>query len=559
MRLVSESLAHVAQRSCQQAIKSTKISGKDVGMTFRKRMLVVVAVLFGGWSSYYLLADPTKSSKTGGNDPAPPQFSTPEEKKVDTAEVGVEKPKLFVGWEQPKVAIVISGHQHGYVEPCGCTGLENQKGGLARRHTFLRELAEKGWNVVPIDAGNQVRRYGRQAELQFQLTAESLKEMKYQAVGLGADDLRLSAGELLSAITSDSPFMSANVAVLDRTLMPRHKIIETDGCKIGIAAVLGDSFRKLIASAEIPHETASAGLQLAATSLKEAKCDYRVLLAYATEAEAKALVAKTKDYDLVVLASGPGEPAFEPETLEGTNTLLVRTGAKGMFLAVIGLFEDAKGVKRIRYQRVPLDDRFKDSPEMRSLFANYQAQLKDIGLEGLGVRGQPHPAGQRFVGSETCGDCHTKAYAKWKTTAHAHATDSIVDPIERGDVPRHFDPECLSCHVTGWAPQAYHPYLGGYENLEKTAHMKQNGCENCHGPGSQHVAAESGDAKYTKADVARLRLAMQLSLTPKKPGEKSAAELKCIDCHDIDNSPDFHKGGSQFAKFWAEVEHKGKD
>ncbi len=55
-----------------------------------------------------------------------------------------------------------------------------------------------------------------------------------------------------------------------------------------------------------------------------------------------------------------------------------------MFLAVVGLFEDDKGVKRIRYQRVPHDDRFKDSPEMRSLFAKYQAQLKDIGLEGLG-------------------------------------------------------------------------------------------------------------------------------------------------------------------------------
>jgi Cytochrome c554 and c-prime len=528
-------------------------------MTFRKRLLVTTAAIFFGWSGYYLLADPTQTKKTGTDGPAPPKFSSPEEKKEEGPSAVPEKTKLFVDWEKPKVALVLSGHQHGYVEPCGCTGLENQKGGLARRHSFLKELAAKEWNVVALDAGNQVRRYGRQAELQFQLTAASLQEMGYKAVGMGGEDLRLSAGELLSSVAGSSTYTSANVAVLDRELMPRFRVIEADGFKIGVASVLGDSFRKLIASGEIVSETAAAGLQIATAKLKESKCDYRVLMAYATEAETKALVTANPDYDLIVLASGPGEPAFEPETLEGTKSLLVRTGAKGMFLAVIGLFDNDDKEKRIRYQRVPLDDRFPDSPEMMALFASYQNQLKSFGLEGLGVRPQPHAARQRFVGSEACGECHTKAFEKWKATPHAHATDSIVDPKERGDIPRHFDPECLSCHVTGWAPQAYHPYLGGYESLEKTPHVKQNGCENCHGPGSEHVAAENGDAKFTKADVARFRLAMQLPLKPKKPGEKSLAEQKCIECHDIDNSPDFHKEGGQFAKYWAEVEHKGKD
>jgi hypothetical protein len=36
-----------------------------------------------------------------------------------------------------------------------------------------------------------------------------------------------------------------------------------------------------------------------------------------------------------------------------------------------------------------------------------------------------------------------------------------------------------------------------------------------------------------------------------------AAENKCRECHDEDNSPDFtHKG---FAEYWKEVEHRGKD
>ncbi len=74
---------------------------------------------------------------------------------------------LFVGWPQPKLALVFTGRQYGYLEPCGCSGLENQKGGLVRRSTLLSQLAAKGWPVVPIDAGNQVRRFGRQSEIKF--------------------------------------------------------------------------------------------------------------------------------------------------------------------------------------------------------------------------------------------------------------------------------------------------------------------------------------------------------------------------------------------------------
>ena len=52
---------------------------------------------------------------------------------------------LFEGWKDPDVALFISGRQHGYIEPCGCTGLDNQKGGVLRRHTFMKQLQAKNW------------------------------------------------------------------------------------------------------------------------------------------------------------------------------------------------------------------------------------------------------------------------------------------------------------------------------------------------------------------------------------------------------------------------------
>ena len=88
--------------------------------------------------------------------------------------------ELYAGWKNPQDILVFTGRQFGYVEPCGCTGLERQKGGLARRYSFIRGLQnQQGWNVVSVDTGNQVRRFGRQPELKFNLTSELLERMGY--------------------------------------------------------------------------------------------------------------------------------------------------------------------------------------------------------------------------------------------------------------------------------------------------------------------------------------------------------------------------------------------
>ncbi len=40
---------------------------------------------------------------------------------------------------------------------------------------------------------------------------------------------------------------------------------------------------------------------------------------------------------------------------------------------------------------------------------------------------------------------------------HSRATRDLTDPGERTWVKRNYDPECLSCHVTGWNPQNFFP------------------------------------------------------------------------------------------------------
>ena len=216
-----------------------------------------------------------------------------------------------------------------------------------------------------------------------------------------------------------------------------------------------------------------------------------------------------------------------------------------MYAGVVGVFENSR--RPVVYERVPLDARFKDSNPVMEIFADYQKQLEIEGLDGLGVGSVRHPSGYTYVGSEKCGDCHTQAMAKFVTTPHSHATQSLVKPPnERGKIPRHFDPECLSCHVTGWNPQEYFPYESGYLNLSMVK-LHAVGCENCHGPGSAHVAAEEGDVDVTDSQMEKLQEEMRLSL-------EKARESHCLQCHDIDNSPEF-----EFDSYWKKIEHVGMD
>src|SRR5258705_13727249 len=114
----------------------------------------------------------------------------PERKKVDPIAVNGE---IFVDWPKPDVALVFSGEQNGYLEPCGCAGLENQKGGLKRRFTFLKQLREKGWNLVAMDLGGQEIRTGVQALRKVDFTYSALIKMGYAAVGFGPGELRLGS------------------------------------------------------------------------------------------------------------------------------------------------------------------------------------------------------------------------------------------------------------------------------------------------------------------------------------------------------------------------------
>lgn len=465
---------------------------------------------------------------------------------------------IFVDWPKPDVALVFSGEQDGYLEPCGCAGLQNQKGGLKRRHTLLKELAAKGWPVVPLDLGGLTKRYGIQTELKFDYALKALAKLGYQAVGFGANDLRLDVLSLvLNSSDAKNLLVSANVGILDfdPEYSRRYKVIEAGGLKIGVTGVLGKKQISALKNVgDLTLVDPDEALQKVLPELRKAGCDQLVLLSFAEPNETKELARRFPEFDWVVTAGGADEPPKEPAVIDGAESHLIEVGRKGMYVIVVGLYKN--GQSSFRYQKVPLDSRFADSPEMQKSMIDYQHDLETLGIEGLGLRPSAHPTARQFAGSETCADCHIAATDVFLETPHHHATQSLVDLVP----PRQFDPECLSCHVTGWEPQKYFPYISGYFSLRETPAMVGNGCENCHGPAARHAAAENGEIELDEAEMEELRVALRLKIIDNegnKEGQKYAegqVVQMCVQCHDPDNSPDF-----DFQLYWPHVKHEGKD
>jgi hypothetical protein len=517
----------------------------------RSRQLIGVALL-----AVLALSGALWAADSGG-------YKTPAEREAEIADALKKNGPIFVDWPKPQLTLVFSGDMDGYIEPCGCAGLDNQLGGLKRRHTLLKQFAADGWNPVALDMGGLVKRTGPQQNIKYKYALWALIDLGYDAITFGVKDLHLTSDPILYALLNNdklnvdpekTPVVSAN---LDFYGMAKpFKVIEAGGKKIGVTAVLGDTYRKeLVAAGEFEIADPVAAINKVLPEIAAANCELKILMVHGNPDEATELARQFPQFDFVGTTGGAEEPPLRARAIEGIEPYLIEVGKKGQYVIVIGVYDNP--AEPFKYQRVPLDHRFLDSPEMQQVLVDYQKELENTTLADLGLTGIKHPD-DSFAGSAVCADCHTAAAAVFEKTPHFHATDTLV----KLDPPRHYDPECLSCHVTGWNPQQYFPYVSGFMGLKESPLMVGNGCENCHGPAASHVAAESGDETASDAEIESLRAALRLKIGPHEGNINGATPPQvtgkvvqmCLECHDIDNSPDF-----DFQKYWPNVEHHGKE
>lgn len=506
----------------------------------------------------------TETSAAANKEPASKAKATGKDDAASQAAASTPEPYL-TGWDKPAVALLLSGEQHGYLEPCGCT--EIQAGGMARRADLVRILEEdKKWDVVGLDVGGTLRRARRQDQIKFEKMFEAFNSMHYAAVGVGLEELKLGADYILQKMPApDSPdaaLLSANVVLFEQADLEwpiRYRMIEKNGVKIGVTSVLGASLRDKIAPAGIetnikvldPDEVLPGVI----AKLEEKKPDLMVLLSHGSDEEGKQFAKTYPQFRLVLSAGGFDEPDGKP--IEIGKSWLLNVGHKGKRVGVLGFYPN-NTEHPFRFELIQLDkERFQNHPAMRQLMKSYQQQLEDEAIAASDeLLISQHPSGHTFVGDEKCAGCHTKAHAQWKDTAHAFAFKTLKEgpwnekrAAERvGWIPRQFDPECLSCHVTGWHPQEMLRYGSGYIREQDSKHLLGQQCENCHGPGSLHVQREEAGASMEELAAGRKTVRRTL---------EEARLSMCVQCHDPDNSPTFTP--QRFDEFWDQVKHPGKD
>jgi hypothetical protein len=482
---------------------------------------------------------------------------------------------LLKDWPKPAFALVLTGERHGYFEPCGCS--PTQSGGLSRLGNLFKKLDDRGWPHTAFDLGGTVRRERLQTKYKFNTMLSALKDLKYAGLALGTEELRLEQSEpgyLLSTYAVDEktpplPYFAANVVFFGlpdfgspgNPLVTRMKVVEAGGKKIGVTAVFGKTFRSTIlpegAKGDLTIDDPETALKPIVEELKKQSPDLLLLLSHSEMNESRELAKAFPDFDVVLTAGGPEDGDEVPEKIG--KTWLLNVGHKGKYAGVLGFYpEDSE---KLRFELVDLDvGRFFETPQMHERMREYQAVLGEFYDQILAdLPKAAHPSGAKFVGAAKCGECHKKAYQKWKNESlndphHARAFKSLSigrKGQEKDWISRVHDPECLSCHVTGWDPQEVFPYESGFVSEEKTPQLAAQQCENCHGPGSRHVEFEELWKKDRSAvnndQLNEQRRALKLTT--------EVAKVKtCIRCHDFENSPKF-----LFETYWEKIKHPWKD
>jgi hypothetical protein len=99
------------------------------------------------------------------------------------------------------------------------------------------------------------------------------------------------------------------------------------------------------------------------------------------------------------------------------------------------------------------------------------------------------PKARKYVGCEACRDCHRTEYENFHTYAKKAHSYGSIKVMKKGLTEAEFS-KCFECHTTGYNKP------GGFRSEQETPHLKDAGCEVCHGPGSLHVeTGEPGDIK----------------------------------------------------------------
>ncbi len=408
----------------------------------------------------------------------------------------------------------------GHIEPCGCTS--GMAGGISRRQTYLAKACPRDFLLV--DAGDVTAGPRPWEVLELEYILKGYDRMGYHAVNIGHREISFSFEALEKIKEQYSRFVSANLLGPDgQPVFEPYLVTElSNGYRCGIIGIADDS---------VFSDSIGEGLSLTppadarAKFLPElkSKADFIVLLAFADKPRMQELARQFFEVDVII--GGKVEQASN-ELIEENQSVIVFNTDKGKTVGRLDILPASEGDWLYTNDFFMLAESMKMAPQVAALVEEYKLQLKERDFhplkddeEGLSsISASRSKNADRYIGSESCAECHKTAHQTWAQSAHART----FEVLERQG--NQYNPKCLKCHTVGYMAS------DGYINQKLTPKLKDISCEACHGRADHHVKLMSDQQLSVKRVIMR--------------------KTPCTVCHDRDNSPDFEE-----SQYWEKIAH----
>ena len=387
-----------------------------------------------------------------------------------------------------KFTVVYSSNMLGYMEPCGCEETDEHLGGLYKKATYLDQYRKTHPEVIVVDSGDLLTEeevitpsVEPSAKLKAEYIVNIFKKIGIDAVNVGEFDLVLGVNYLKEiAKKHDFPFISANlVDAGGKNIFPRYIIKKVGNKNVGILGLISDTGDipdkvKEFSKGEASVTDAIAAANSVIEELKGKKVDYIVALTHQQANRDWIIARRVAGIDLIV---GGHDKQRTKDPINVDNKVnVVRAGEKGQFL---GVFEADLGSKSFEHEQVPLGNSIAEKPEIFAMIREYDDKIFNMFNQG-GEAGV-NPAAGAVLRSEKCGTCHTNQLAKWKTTGHAKAYNTLFEKR------MNYDPSCLTCHTVRFEQP------GGFNMKDQPMSLVHVQCEVCHGDATEHLTSFSAE------------------------------------------------------------------
>ncbi|MEE9371409.1 MAG: cytochrome c family protein [Sedimentisphaerales bacterium] len=369
------------------------------------------------------------------------------------------KSPLRATYKTASVTVFLTGNELGALQPCGCSG--GQLGGLDRRSAIFNSVPAEARLIV--DTGSLVDGDSEQDLIKFDIVLQAFNLLDYDLVNLSEKDIEIAKSRgVLDSITSVFNVISSQGG--DETDLPA-KFTKQLLLKEKVMAVTIAAFDAESTPIEQISELFEPQLGLQTINI--------LILNYCT----LDIVGSIREMGIVDCIVCPPE-SDEPEVISESydRPLVISVGRFGKYIGRLQITA-AEDVDEPSYSflAVPVTEDLTQEKSLIELYEVYQQLVKEENL----LERQPRftlPDGLEYTGSKSCKSCHEYEYKKWSGKAHVHAYATL----ER--VGSQYDPECIICHVVGFE------YDSGFVSEQQSSEdLKNVGCENCHGPGSEHI------------------------------------------------------------------------